>query len=291
MLFPNKYIVVRISKMRLGGPIFGSDKTPEGWVRAVKAHGYRASYCPVDTNADEATVRAYAKAAQDADIIIAEVGAWSNPMSTDHATRKAAIEKCQANLALADQIGALCCVNISGSRGEKWDGPHKDNLTPETFERIVETTREIIDAVKPTRTFYTLETMPWMYPDSAESYLRLFQAIDRPQFAVHLDPVNLICSPQRYFDNAALIRECFDLLGPYIKGCHAKDIILHDNLTTHLDEVRPGLGNLDYAVLLHELNKLDKDTPILLEHLPSAEEYRSAAEWVRDAAQKAGVAL
>jgi hypothetical protein len=31
-------------------------------------------------------------------------------------------------LALADEIGSLCCVNISGSRGSQWDGPHPDNL-------------------------------------------------------------------------------------------------------------------------------------------------------------------
>ena len=62
---------------------------------------------------------------------------------------------------------------------------------------IVQTVREIIDAVKPVRTFYTLETMPWMYPDSAHSYLELIRAIDRERFAVHLDVVNLVCSPQR----------------------------------------------------------------------------------------------
>ena len=73
---------------------------------------------------------------------------------------------------MADEIGARCCVNIAGSRGAKWDGPHPADLTPETFDLIVQSVREIIDAVKPTRAFYTLETMPWMYPDSADSYLR-----------------------------------------------------------------------------------------------------------------------
>jgi len=257
----------------------------------VQKRGYRAAYCPVGPEADEATVRGYEKAAREADIVIAEVGAWSNPLSPDPDTRKAALEKCQASLALADRIGALCCVNISGSRGAKWDGPHPDNLTADTFDLIVETVREIIDAVRPSRTFYTLETMPWMYPDSAENYLQLLRAIDRPQFAAHLDPVNLICSPQRYFGNAALMRECFALLGPYIKGCHAKDITLSETLTTHLDEVRPGLGGLDYAVLLREMDRLDADTPLMLEHLPSEEEYTSAAEWVRGAAQDAGVTL
>jgi sugar phosphate isomerase/epimerase len=277
--------------MRLGGPVFGGGSSPEEWVAAVQRHGYRAAYCPVGLDVNDATVRAYAEAARAADIVIAEVGAWSNPISRDASERAAAIEKCQKGLSLADRIGALCCVNISGSRGEKWDGPHPDNLTPETFDWIVETTRAIIDAVQPTRAFYTLETMPWMYPDSAESYLQLLEAIDRPQFAVHLDPVNIICSPQRYFNNAALIRECFALLGPYVKGCHAKDIVLRDNLTTHLDEVRPGLGGLDYSVLLQEMDRMDPDMPLMLEHLPSEEEYAAAAEWVRGKAKEEGISL
>jgi len=155
----------------------------------------------------------------------------------------------------------------------------------------VETVRGIIDAVKPSRTFYTLEPMPWMYPDSVESYLRLIEAIDRERFAVHLDPVNLVCSPQRYYNNGALIRECFARLGPYIKSCHAKDIVLSEKLTVHLDEVRPGLGNLDYGVFLRELDRLDPDTPLMLEHLQTAEEYALATEYVRSVAQEVGVAI
>ncbi|MHC4542678.1 MAG: sugar phosphate isomerase/epimerase, partial [Planctomycetota bacterium] len=82
-------------------------------------------------------------------------------------------------------------MNISGSRGERWDGPSPKNFTDETFDIIVATTRAIIDEVKPTRTYFTLETMPWAYPDSADSYVALLKAIDRKRFAVHLDPVNL----------------------------------------------------------------------------------------------------
>ncbi len=277
--------------MRLGGPVFGECGDPEQWIAAVRQQGYRAAYCPVDSRADDATVRAYEKAAAAADVIIAEVGAWSNPISPDEATRRAAIETCQAQLALADRIGARCCVNISGSRGARWDGPHPDNLTTETFERIVESVQEILDAVRPTRTFYTLETMPWAYPDSAESYARLIRAIDRKQFGVHFDPVNLIYSPQRFFASGALIRECVETLGPYIRSCHAKDIAMDSRFMVHLDEVRPGLGGLDHATLLHELSRLDPDTPVMLEHLASEEEYRQAARHLRGVATEQGLAL
>jgi len=200
------------------------------------------------------------------------------------------LEKCRQQLALADRIGARCCVNITGSRGTQWDGPAAENFTEETFDMIVETTRGIIDDVKPTRTWFALETMPWAYPDSADSYVRLIQAIDRDRFAVHLDPVNLVCSPQRYYANGRLIAECFEKLGPYIKSCHAKDIILHPKLMTHLDEVRPGQGGLDYATLLRELSKLP-GVPLMLEHLSNAEEYEQAAAHIRSVARKLGLSF
>ena len=181
--------------------------------------------------------------------------------------RREALDNCKKCLALADDLGARCCVNIAGSRGEKWDGPHAANLTGETFEMLVATVREIIDAVKPTRTFYTLETMPWMYPDTPESYLALLiKAIDRRGFAVHFDPVNLISSPQRYFDNAGLMRDFIAKLGRHIRGVHCKDIRIADKLTLHLDECRPGQGALDHATLFRELAKLDADIPVLMEH-------------------------
>jgi sugar phosphate isomerase/epimerase len=247
--------------------------------------------CPVGGAADGDTIRAYERAAKAADIVIAEVGAWSNPLSSDAEERRAAVGKNKAGLALADEIGARCCVNISGSRGQRWDGPHADNLTPETFEMIVEVVRDIVDSVQPRRAFYTLETMPWMYPDSADSYLELLHAIDRRQVAVHLDPVNLVCSPQRYYANADLLRECFAKLGPWIVSCHAKDILLDDRLTVHLDEMAPGQGELDYAVYLSELDKLDPDVPLILEHMHTPEEYQAGAAYVRGVAQRVGVSL
>jgi len=276
--------------MRLGGPVFDA-ADPEAWIEALRGSGYAAAYCPVEVNQPDDVIRAYARAAESAGIVIAEVGAWSNPLGPDEPARRAALVRCQQCLDLADRIGARCCVNISGSRGAVWDGPHPANLTTETHDLIVESVRAIVDAVKPRRAFYTLETMPWMYPDSTESYQRLIRAIDRKQFGVHFDPVNLISSPQRYFDNATLIREFVAALGPYVRSCHAKDILLAERLTVHLDEVRPGLGNLDYRVYLQELARLDPDTPLMMEHLQSAQEYQAAAEYLRSVAAAAGVAF
>jgi len=280
------------NNIRLGGPVFKKFSNHDEWIAALKELNYKAAYCPVNPGAGSDEIKAYKNAAQKADIVIAEVGAWSNPIDRDDVKSKAALEKCIKSLQLADEIGANCCVNISGSRNpEKWAGPHKDNLTPETFDLIVESTRKIIDAVKPKNTFYALETMPWAYPDSVDSYEKLIKAIDRKQFGVHFDPVNLVISPQVYYKNGEMISEAFKKLGPHIKSCHAKDILLLDNeLTPHLPEVRAGLGNLNYAVFLKELTAF-KNIPLMLEHLNSAEDYYLAAKHIRSVAKENNIFL
>jgi len=275
--------------MRLGGPVINNTATPEAWVKELKTLGYSAAYCPVNNDASNIVIESYRKAAADANIIIAEVGAWCNPMSRNKEIRDAAIEYIKKQLALADKLGAICCVNISGSRGEQWDGPDKDNLTEETFDLIVKTTQEIIDTVNPKHTFFSLEPMPFMYPDTADSFLKLIKAIDRKQFAAHLDIVNVINSPNNYFNNKALILEWFEKLGPYIKSCHAKDTILSGKLTVHLDEAIPGTGGLSFDTLLTELNKLNPDTPIMVEHLNTAEEYNLAISNIRKVAESLNI--
>ncbi len=277
-------------KVRLGGPILEEISGPDEWINTLKKNGYRAAYCPVSPGTSADIVRKYKEAANQNDILISEVGAWSNPISPKESEAKAAIQKCIDSLDLAEEIGACCCVNISGSRNpEYWAGPHMDNLSDETFDLVVESTRKIIDAVKPSQTFFALEAMPWSFPDSTETYLQLLKAIDRKAFGVHLDPVNMIRSPREYFYNGALIREMFSKMGPYIKSCHAKDIILReDNYIPQLDELRPGLGKLDYKVFLIELSKL-KNVPLMMEHLNTTEEYALAASHIRSVGLEAGL--
>jgi sugar phosphate isomerase/epimerase len=64
-----------------------------------------------------------------------------------------------------------------------------------------------------------------------------------------------------------------------------------DVVSVQFDEVRPGLGRLDYPTLLMELNRLGPDLPVLMEHLPDAGEYQRAADHIRSVARGVGVSL
>jgi sugar phosphate isomerase/epimerase len=274
--------------IRLGGPVNGSFSDPVEWIKAVKALRYSAAYCPLQPGASAGMIKAFRAEAKKSNILIAEVGAWCNTLDPNESVRKESVKKNVDALQLADEIGASCCVNISGARGKIWDGPYPGNYSKDTFDLIVETVRYIIDQVKPVSAFYTLEPMPYMLPDSPDSCLELIKAVDRKQFGVHLDPVNMISSPQRFYNNAAFLKECFTKLAPYIKSIHAKDIIILPELTVHLEERRPGLGSLDYAVFLQEASKL-KDIPFMLEHLKNQDEYKLAADYVREVGKRTGI--
>jgi sugar phosphate isomerase/epimerase len=277
--------------MRLGVSLETHSDDPEGIARAYVDAGYGAAVCPPVSLDQPERIRAIRAAFARHDVMLAEVGVWNNMLDPDPARRAANVEVNVHALALADEVGAVCCVNIAGSfHPTRWDGPHPHNLSEEAFERTVQNVRQIIDAVEPKRAFYTLETMPWVIPDSADSCLRLIEAVERPMFGVHLDPVNMINCPSRYYDTANFLRECFSKLGPWIVSCHGKDIVMRDQLTVHLDEVRPGLGVLDYRVFLQELSRLPGDVPLLLEHLPQAE-YPAAREYVVGVAAQAGLAF
>jgi len=264
--------------MRFGGPVLKPFTNPEEWVNNMRELGYNACTFPLNHTAAVSEIDSYVAAANAADIVIAEVGVWNNPISTEVNQKKQALQYAKDQLALADYIKALCCVNIAGAKGDQWDGPHKDNWT--CFDEIVASVQEIIDAVKPTNTYYSLETMPWIYPYDADSYVKLIKAIDRERFGVHLDVINIITSPYKYYHNADITRECFEKLGPYIKSCHAKDINLSGKLTVHLDEAVPGRGEYDFSALIDCLRNYP-DVPMLMEHMSDPVDEEQAAAYLR----------
>jgi sugar phosphate isomerase/epimerase len=276
--------------MRLASPLPKTFDTAEGWIALLQERGFRTAYWPLADDAPLDEVDAYAAAAVEAGISIAEVGAWlANPLSRDDAVRAAGLARCQTQLALADRIGARCCVNVAGTFADTWDGPHPESLTADTFALVVDSVREIVDAVAPTRSYYSLEPMPFLLPDSPDSYLALLKAVDRERFAVHLDPVNMINTPAKLYDNAGFIRECFDKLGPYVRSVHAKDMTILRDLTLSMPERRPGLGDIDFSAFITQMQRLDPDTPFLVEHLDTDEDYVAAVAHVRAVADELGV--
>ncbi len=276
--------------IRLGAPIFLKSDDPRELAREHRRLGYSAGYCPRVKVEDTARVREIEAAFAAENVVIAEVGAWVNMLDPDPEKRRANLSQVVSRLALAEAVGARCCVDIAGSYHPKvWYGPHPKNLSQEFFEATVENCRRVIDEVKPRRTKFTLEIMGWSLPDGPESYLKLIKAIDRKGFAVHLDVCNGINSPARFYRSGEFIAECFRVLGPWIVSCHAKDLEWKVELNVHFVEVIPGRGEVDYRAYLRGLAALAGDAPLMLEHLKTAEEYAEGVAYIRKVAGECGV--
>lgn len=276
--------------VRLGGPIFLKSEDPAELAREHRRLGYSAAYCPAATPSDTDRIRAIRDAFAAANVVIAEVGAWKNMLDPDAAARKANLAYVTERLALADMVGARCCVDIAGSYNPKyWYGMNPGNLSQPFFDATVENCRHLIDAVRPTRTRFTIEMMPWSVPDGPDSYLKLIRAVDRQQFGVHLDVCNAVNSPARFYNNKAVIEECFRKLGQWVVSCHAKDLAWVPEYNVHFAEVVPGRGEIDYTTYLRELSKLAIDAPLMLEHLKSAAEYDEGRAYIQRVAARAGV--
>src|SRR5260370_19314951 len=196
--------------VRLGGPIFKKSDEPGELAREHRRLGYSAAYCPESKVEDAARNQEIVKAFAAQNVVIAEVGAWKNMMGPDTDQRRENRRYVAQRMPLAEAVGARCCVDIAGSyNAVSWYGPHAKNLSQEFFDATVENCRNVIDAVKPRRTKFTIEMMGWSVPDGPDSYLKLIKAVDRPAFGVHMDVCNGINSPTRFYHNAEFIGECF----------------------------------------------------------------------------------
>jgi len=278
------------SKVRLGGPVFGKHDDPLELARAHRALGYSAAYCPDVKIGDRDRIRAIQDAFKAENIVISEVGAWVNLLDPDAEKRKKNFDYVESRLALAEAVGAMCCVDIAGSYNPTvWYGPHPKNLSREFFDATVENCRKLIDRVKPRRTKFCIEMMSSSVPDSAASYVRLVRAVDRTAFGVHIDVCNVISSPERFYNTGAFIRETIATLAPWIVSCHAKDLIWQPEMNLHFIEVIPGRGSVDYRAYLQALAVLPKETPLMLEHLKTAEEYAEGAAYIRKIGAESGV--
>jgi sugar phosphate isomerase/epimerase len=267
--------------MRLGIASPLRHANPEEWGKRMKDIGARAVVFPVDFKADDAIIARYEKAAHENDLLIAEVGVWKNPLASDDKTRAEAFEYAVGQLKLAERVGARCCVNIVGTTGARWDGAYKENFSKEMFQNVVKSIQSIIDAVQPTQTFYSIEPMPWMIPLDPDEYVKLLASVDRKGFAVHMDICNWITSPQKYFFSENFIEEAFAKLGRHIRSCHLKNVQLADEFTFRLIETDCASGSLDLEAYVRAADQIDRDMPMLIEHLQDDGEYLKSMAYAR----------
>lgn len=278
--------------MKLGGSVLGSWSTPGEFLALLQQSQFAAITCPVDSRTDPGLAGEVIAAIREAGVLIAEAGVWKNLLSSDQEQAGQAFRYAVDQLRFAHQHGIPCVVNVAGSPGERWDGPHRGNYSQAGYEALVRSVQEVIDSAGPGPSCYSLEPMPWMLPDGPDEYLQLIEDIDRPGFKVHLDFTNMINSPRRFLFANEFIEECLMKLGPHTISTHLKDCRMLPEMPFMAKEVPPGQGQLDLVHICQLLHQyLPVDAPVLLEHMHSAADYQQAYQALAQAAQQAGVPI
>lgn len=275
--------------MRLGGPIFKKDLSIEELVKWHQQLGFGASY--TRWIEDKVKREEHVAAFKEADIVLAEFPAYCiNILDTDPKVRQANIDEICDRLEKSDIMGVGCCVMHGGSvETGAWGNQNVENISQASFDTTIEIVQNIIDRVKPTKTKLVLETESYLFPDSPENYLDIINAVDRKELAVHLDPVNITSSPRRFYHNNEFLKRCFDVLGPYIVSCHAKDFNMPPrHATIQIDETFIGDGVLDYQCYLGEIIKLEKQPTLMIEHLNDSQ-LEMGLKYIFAEADKAGI--
>ena len=261
--------------------------SPKEWAAKHKALGLETVVFPVNCDEEEKTIMAYKNAADEIGLTIAEVGIWRNTLAADPNERKRWIDYAIRQLRMADAIGAACCVNVVGTPyGPRWDGGYRNNFSSELWKMAVGMIRQIIDSARPIRTKFCIESMPWMIPSSPDEYLHLIEDVDRAEFGTHLDVVNMITTPKRYFYNDEFLKECFQKLHGTIVSCHLKDILLKQDYTFQLQECACGKGTLNIELYTQLATKENPHMPMIIEHLTTDEEYMTSVQYVRESLRK-----
>jgi len=280
--------------LRLGGPIFVKSQDPEVLARAHRDLGYRAAYAPELKLSDSDMIRATREAFARHDVILAEVGAWSNLLDSDGGKREKNFHFVRDQLALAEELGARCCVDLAGSYNPTvWYGPDIRNIGKEFQDATVENVRKLLDDVKPKRTKFSIEMSPWNIPTGAAEYLSLIKAIDRTAFGAHVDVTNIINSPYRMYRNGMVIEDCLQKLAPWVVSCHVKDLKWEIGLpdTVRFRETVPGRGMIDFRACLRGMSNLPNDVPLMIEHLESEEAYNQGRRHIQEVAESMGLSL
>ena len=284
--------------IRFGAPVFCENANnyndPEWLVSEHKMKGYTAAYAPRLNINQTDEIKITRETFDKAGIMISETGYWENLMDLDLDCRAKNRKAMVDTLALAEELGAQCAVDIFGSYCQgKGDAVFNEkNFSEEAFEEAVYMARYFIDEVKPKTAYFTYEVFPFNIVDSPESIERLIKAVDRDMFGVHLDLTNLVNCPRVYWNTAGLINDCIKRFGNRIVSCHVKDIKMREpSVTVSFEEVIAGKGIVDFAAYINAIHKLPREVPFMLEHLSCEREYDEAAAQIRAVSKCTGVII
>ena len=192
-------------------------------------------------------------------------GYWQRLIDHDEGQRTQAVRTLQEALRVAGDLGARGIDTGPGSMSATgpWN-PHPDNWSPKSREQLIKSLRECAKAAEDNNVFLSMEGHQLVTLEDAEVTKEVLDAVGSRFVRCDFDPVNWI-TLKTVFHTGPAVAAMMDALGPHIVSGHAKDIVIEDRLTLHLETVATGRGLLDYRTFLRRMEALDPDYPVIVE--------------------------
>ena len=275
-------------------------ESPEAMIRRVRESGYTAvkgarhpggNVGEPWNSMTQAERGEVVKACRKYDVIIYEVGGYTNLITPDDAKRRQNLAGLAHCLEVAESVSCPMVGTVAGTRDPKTlINVHPENWTAATWKLLIQSLKQVLKDTSGMKTVIGMEAQVTTIIDSPRAHRRLMDDLGDPRLKVNLDPVNMISLPQ-YYHTTELINECFDLLGEDIVACHAKDTqVIPDQQTLHIQEVCPGRGVYDFRTYLLRMSRLKSPRALEPEHIPE-EEYPEAKAFLEKTAAETGVKL
>jgi sugar phosphate isomerase/epimerase len=198
-------------------------------------------------------------------------GYWQTMIHPDESARREASRTVQAALRVAGWLGTYAIDTGPGSLSPNgpWF-PHPYNYKSQARDQLLKTLRECAPVAEENGVILGLESHMLVTLKTAEIAREVLDAVGSRWVRCDFDPVNWITLEDIYDTGSALDR-MFDTMGEHIASAHAKDCVIEDRLTLHLDVVAAGKGLLDYRTFLRRMEELNPDYPVIVEGARLAE--------------------
>lgn len=264
----------------------------EAHARRVRELGFTGASVMLMDPADvpHAALRQAHRILADQGIRVAQANArYPALVSVDATGRSEGVRLAQAACRAARLLDPVYLLIRPGglNPGGDWR-PHRDNHTPETQDRLVDSLRQVCQVAESEGVTIGLECHAISPLDSPERVRTVLAAVNSPVLRYNADPVNFITSFQDAYHSTELLEHIFAVLGPHVISAHVKDARLGDRLVIHIDECAPGEGIFDLATFMRLFDHYLPDGYALIEHLPD-EKIPAAKQALDEVVASAGL--